>query len=264
MFPLKDNIPLARFPIVTVVLVAINVIAYLLEIRHGGSFFGGPTSSVAVHYGAIPYELTHPGKHCDLVTVPGLEGASDVACQGMRGVTGSPGAQPPSWETAFTGMFMHGGFLHIAGNMLFLAIFGPNVEDAMSRARFVLFYLLGGLVALAAQVIVDSNSTAPTLGASGAIAAVLGGYIVLYPRARILTLVFIVFFVTIIEVPAVFLLGFWFVEQLYFGAAGLSNPVGGGGGVAYFAHVGGFVFGLALIGLFAAHRKSEPPRFPVY
>jgi len=130
--------------------------------------------------------------------------------------------------------------------------------------RFLAFYLLGGLVALGAQVLVDPNSTAPTLGASGAIAAVLGGYIVLYPRARILSLVFIVFFVTIIEVPAIFLLGFWFLEQLYFGAAGLTNPVGGSEGVAYFAHVGGFVFGLALIGVFARHRKSVPPRFPVY
>src|SRR5690242_10725466 len=100
MFPLKDNIPLTRFPIVTVVLIAINVIAYLLEIRHGGSFFGGPDESVAVHYGAIPYELTHPGSHCDLVTTPTLEGSvSSVACQGMAGVRGSPGAQPATWET---------------------------------------------------------------------------------------------------------------------------------------------------------------------
>jgi membrane associated rhomboid family serine protease len=265
MFPLKDNIPNEHFPLVTVALVAINVIAYLLSIRHGGGLLGGPANSVAVHYGAIPYELTHPGKHCDLVTIRTLEGvAGEVACQGQPGVTGSAGAQPATWETVFTSMFLHGGILHIAGNMLFLAIFGPNVEDAMGHVRFMIFYLLGGLVALAAQVLVGPNSTAPTLGASGAIAAVLGGYIVLYPRARILSLVFIVFFVTIVEIPAVFVLGFWFLEQIYFGAAGLTNPTGGGGGVAYFAHVGGFAFGLALIGLFAVHRKSEPPRFPLY
>ena len=265
MFPLKDNIPNEHFPLVTVALVAINVIAYLLSIRHGGSLLGGPANSVAVHYGAIPYELTHPGKHCDLVSIRTLEGVgSEVACQGQQGVTGSAAPQPATWETVFTSMFLHGGILHIAGNMLFLAIFGPNVEDAMGRVRFIVFYLLGGLVALGAQVLVGPNSTAPTLGASGAIAAVLGGYIVLYPRARILSLVFIVFFVTIIEVPAVFLLGFWFLEQIYFGSAGLTNPTGGGGGVAYFAHVGGFLFGLALIGLFAVHRKSEPPRFPLY
>jgi len=269
MFPLKDNIPLERFPIVTVALVVINVIAYLLEIRHGGSFFGGPTESVAVHYGAIPYELTHPGRHCGLITTPTPEGSfSSVACQGMPGVTPSPGAQPATWETAFTSMFLHGSFLHIFGNMLFLAIFGPSVEDAMGRVRYTSFYLLGGLVALGAQVLVGPSSTAPTLGASGAIAAVLGGYLLLYPRARVLSLVFIVFFVTIIEVPAVFLLGFWFLEQLYFGAAGLASPVGGGEGVAYFAHIGGFAFGLMLVRLFARRSRSagkpEPPRLPVY
>jgi membrane associated rhomboid family serine protease len=265
MFPLKDNIPLARFPIVTVVLVVINVIAYLLEIRHGGSFLGGPPESVAVHYGAIPYELTHPGRHCDLISTPTPEGVlRSVACQGMPGVTGSPAAQPPTWETVFTSMFLHGSFLHIFGNMLFLAIFGPTVEDSMGRFRYGAFYLLGGLVALGAQVLVSSDSTAPTLGASGAIAAVLGGYLVLYPRARILSLVFIVFFVTIVEIPAVLLLGFWFLEQLYFGAAGLASPVGGGEGVAYFAHIGGFAFGLLVIRLFVGRHKPESPALPVY
>jgi membrane associated rhomboid family serine protease len=264
MFPIKDNIPLARFPIVTVALVAINVIVYQLEIRHGGSFFGGPSDSVAVRYGAIPYELTHPGSHCGLVSVQTLQGpASTVACQGQPGVTGSPPAgAPATWETAFTSMFLHGSFLHIFGNMLFLAIFGPTVEDAMGRVRFPVFYLLGGLVALGAQVLVDPSSTTPTLGASGAIAAVLGGYIVLYPRARILTVVLIIFFVTIIEVPALVLLGFWFVVQLWFGAAGLASPVGSGEGVAYFAHVGGFLFGLLLIRLFVKGRRPKPTPEP--
>src|SRR5437899_1340076 len=128
MFPLKDNIPNERFPIVTFALVAINVIVYLISIRHGGSFFGGPSSEVSVHYGAIPYELTHPGDHCDLVSTQTFEGvASTIACQGQAGVSGTPSPQPASWETVFTSMFMHGGFLHIAGNMVFLAIFGPNV-----------------------------------------------------------------------------------------------------------------------------------------
>src|SRR2546422_447979 len=117
MFPLKDNIPNERFPFVTVAPIAIHVIAYLLSIRHGGSFFGGPTDSSAVHYGAIPYELTHPGKHCDLVSVQTLEGSgATVACQGQRGVSGTPPAQLATWETPFTSMFLHGGFLHIAGN----------------------------------------------------------------------------------------------------------------------------------------------------
>jgi rhomboid family protein len=218
------------------VLVAINVVVYLLEIRHGGSFFGGPTAGVEVHYGAIPYKLTHTSK---LTT----------------------------WETVFTSMFLHASFLHIFGNMIFLAIFGPTVEDAVGRLRFPVFYLLGGLVALGAQVAADPNATGPTLGASGAIAAVLGGYILLYPRARVLALVFIVFFFTLVEVPAVFLLGFWFLEQLYLGAAGLAGT-GSGEGVAYFAHVGGFAFGLLAIRLFAGRRRSSggapQPPLPVY
>ncbi len=248
MFPLKDNIPLARFPLVTVSLIVINVVAYLLEIRHGGHFFSGPTNEVTVRWGAIPYEFTHPGEHCALVAVPSGEGAT-VACQGQAGVVGHPGSQPATWVTAFTSMFMHASFLHILGNMVFLAIFGPSVEDRIGRLRFLAFYLLGGLVALAAQVLVGPDSTSPTIGASGAIAAVLGGYILMYPRARVISLVFIVFFVTLVELPAVYLLGFWFLLQLFFGLAGLATPVGGSEGVAYFAHVGGFLFGLLVIWL---------------
>jgi membrane associated rhomboid family serine protease len=172
--------------------------------------------------------------------------------------------------TALTSMFLHASFLHIFGNMIFLAIFGPTVEDAMGRVRFLVFYLLGGLIALGAQVAAGPGLTGPTLGASGAIAAVLGGYILLYPRARVLALVFIVFFFTLVEVPAVFLLAFWFVEQLYFGLAGLAS-VGGTGssseGVAYFAHIGGFAFGLLAIKLFVARRArgpAAPPSLPVY
>jgi membrane associated rhomboid family serine protease len=170
----------------------------------------------------------------------------------------------PAWETIVTSMFMHGSFLHIAGNMLFLWIFGNNVEDSMGPAKFIVFYLLGGLAALGLQVAVGPNSTSPTIGASGAIAGVLGGYILLYPRARVLTLVIIIFFVTVIELPALVMLGIWFAEQAVFGASNLTNPTGGGGGVAYFAHVGGFGFGLAAIKLFATKRKEVPPRLPVY
>jgi len=260
MFPLKDNIPLARVPLITIALIAINVIAYLMEIRHGGSFFGGPSETVTVHYGAIPYELTNPGQHCDLATlIEGESTQSFVACTPNSQLAGTAASQPATWLTVFTSMFLHGSFLHIFGNMLFLAIFGPTVEDRVGRLRFTAFYLLGGLVALAAQTAVNPGSTAPTLGASGAIAAVLGGYILLYPRARVLTLVFIIFFVTIIEVPAFYLLGFWFLEQLWFGAAGLATPLGGQG-VAYFAHLGGFLFGLAAIRVFSARTKAGGER----
>lgn len=263
-FPIRDNIPLSRLPIVTIAILAVNVVAYLLSIRHGGSFFGGPPNAVAVRYGAIPYELTHPASHCELTALHTSAGPlSNVACEGQPGVSGRAAQQPPTGATLITSMFLHGSFLHIFGNMVFLAIFGPNVEDALGRVRFPLFYLLAGLLALGAQVLVDPSSTAPTLGASGAIAGVLGGYIVLYPRARVLTLVFIVFLATIIEVPALVLLLVWFLEQLYFGAAGLASPLGGGGGVAYFAHVGGFAFGLLLIRLFAG-RSGAQGRLPVY
>jgi membrane associated rhomboid family serine protease len=260
MFPLKDNIPNERLPLITIALILLNVIVYLLEIRHGGSFFGGPNNTTPLHDAAIPYDLAHPGTYCTLHPVSGEFGRVALHSECRNGPY--PG-QIATWQTAFASMFLHADFLHIFGNMLFLAIFGPNVEEAMGRLRFPVFYLLGGLAALAGQVLIDPNSTAPTLGASGAIAAVLGGYIVLYPRARVLTLVVIVFFFTLVELPAVILLGFWFAEQLYFGAAGLTNPVGGGGGVAYFAHVGGFLFGLALIGLFTRRWRAPSSGLPV-
>ncbi len=240
-------------PLVTIALIGLNVIAYLLEIRHGGSFFGGPSPREAVRYGAIPYALTHPGEHCALVSATHPV-AQRVSCRGGAVAAGSR----PAWLTAFTSMFLHGSFLHIFGNMLFLAIFGPNVEDSMSRPRYLAFYLLGGLVALGAQVAIAPDSTVPTLGASGAIAAVLGGYILLFPRARVITLVLIVFFFTIVELPALVLLGLWFLEQLWFALAGLASPLGGSEGVAYFAHVGGFAFGMLAIRAFLTRRGSVP------
>ena len=163
----------------------------------------------------------------------------------------------PWWQTVVTSMFMHASILHIAGNLLFLWIFGNNVEDAMGPVKFLGFYVLGGIAALALQTAVGPNSIAPTVGASGAIAAVLGGYIVLYPRARVLSLVFIILFFTVIELPALLMLGLWFAEQAVFGAAGLTST--STGGVAYFAHVGGFVFGALTIRWLASRRKAVPP-----
>jgi membrane associated rhomboid family serine protease len=140
--------------------------------------------------------------------------------------------------------------------MLFLWIFGNNVEDSMGPLKFLAFYLVSGLAATALQVAMDPGSTVPSLGASGAIAGVLGGYLLLFPRARVITLIFIIFFVTIVELPAIWILGFWFVEQVLFGYFDL-NSAGVGGGVAYFAHIGGFVFGLLAIRLFADERKQR-------
>jgi membrane associated rhomboid family serine protease len=250
MIPIKDNIPTDRFPLVTVALIVTNVIVYLLAIRHGGSLISGPDTQEVVKYGATPYALTHSGVHCGLVT------PTELGCG--RGINGLP-----PWETVFTAMFMHASILHIGGNMLFLWIFGNNVEDAMGPIRFIVFYLLGGVAALALQVLVGPNSVAPTIGASGAIAAVLGGYIVLYPRARVLTLVLIIFFFGVIELPAWVMLGIWFAEQAAFGAAGLTS-LGSSGGVAYFAHVGGFAFGLLTIRLLATRRKPTPPTAAAY
>ena len=232
MLPLKDNIPTEKTAWLTIALIVANAIVYVLAVRHGGSLWSGPSADVSVRYGAIPHDLTHPNGR--------------------------------AWETPFTAMFMHGSLLHLAGNMLFLWIFGNNVEDSMGRLRFIVFYLLGGLAALAGQVLVDPSSTVPTIGASGAIAAVLGGYVVLNPRARVVTLVLIIFFVTIVELPALLVLGFWFVLQVVYAQAQVTDPTGGGGGVAYFAHVGGFVFGLLLIRAFAVHRKRLPPAQPLY
>jgi membrane associated rhomboid family serine protease len=164
-------------------------------------------------------------------------------------------------------MFMHGGILHLAGNMLFLWVFGNNIEDSMGRPRFLLFYVLAGLIAVYAQALLDTASTVPTIGASGAVAGVLGGYALLHPRASVLTLIFLVFFVTLIEIPAAILLGIWFLLQ-FIPAIGQTaiTDMAGGDNVAYLAHVAGFAFGLAAIKLFARRgggSRAGPPD-PVY
>jgi membrane associated rhomboid family serine protease len=262
VFPLKDNIPTDRTAFVTIALIVINALVYFV-LQKGGILSGPPDQGV-VHYGAIPYELTHPGKECDALFGPDGIARSRVVCEGVEPVTVTD--TPATLLTVFTAMFMHGSILHLGGNMLFLWIFGNNVEDAMGPLKFIAFYLLGGIAALALQVFVEPNAMVPTVGASGAIAAVLGGYILLYPRARVVTLIFIVFFFTILELPAMLILGFWFVQQVAFGYFDMTNPAGGGGGVAYFAHIGGFVFGLLAIKLFANRAKdySPPPKYPVY
>ena len=254
MIPLKDNIPADRFPIVTVGLIIANFVVYILAIRHGGSFINGPDLQEVVKYGAIPKVLTHCLTKNEVTRV--VNGGYSIACTNSGGT--------PAWQTVFTAMFMHANILHIAGNMLFLWIFGNNVEDSMGYVKYLLFYIAGGVAAFALQVAVVPNSTAPTLGASGAIAAVLGGYILIYPRARVLTLVIIIFFFTIIEIPAWAVLGIWFLEQAAFGYAGWTTHSTASGGVAYYAHIGGFLFGLLLIRLLATKRKRPVSRYPVY
>jgi membrane associated rhomboid family serine protease len=261
LLPLKDDIPTRRFPVLTVAIIVICCAVYFI-FEQGFWELGTTGNERVLEYGAIPYEITHPGDEC------GSTADGRVACEGQPGVVGPAPDQAPWWVTLFTSMFMHGSLLHLAGNMLFLWIFGNNIEDSMTEFRFVAFYLLGGLAALGAQVLVEPSAAIPTVGASGAIAGVLGGYALLYPRARVITVVFIIIFFTVIELPALLVLGFWILMQLFLGANDLgSQAVGGEGGVAYFAHIGGFVFGLIAIKLFAnrVHEDYERAhRLPVY
>jgi membrane associated rhomboid family serine protease len=239
----------------------------------------------ALEYGAIPYRITKPDAgDCsvgavDVTTAP----TAGVVCPGtadFEEAVAYSRANPEEnagpfevdqavwWVTLFTSMFMHGGILHIVGNLLFLWVFGNNIEDRLGRVRFLLFYLLAGLVAVYAQALIDTGSTAPTIGASGAIAGVLGAYALLFPRARVLTLIFIIFFVTLVEIPALILLAVWFILQFLPALGQVAVEPGGGQGVAYFAHVGGFVFGLAVAGVMllvtGRRDREEQPRLPVY
>jgi membrane associated rhomboid family serine protease len=262
LLPIKDDIPTRRFPIVTVVIIAINVIVFFGFQVNSVSLDGADLKQdVVLRYSAIPYEISHPGKQCaaDITGTIDCKAAADVERE-----TGQ--TFPPTFLTIFFAMFMHGGVLHLAFNMLFLWIFGNNIEDSMNRGLFALFYLLGGVVAMLAQTVFETNSMVPTLGASGAIAAVLGAYALLYPRARVLTLVIIIFFVTIIRLPALIVLGLWFLLQLL-EFSSTQPTADGGGGVAYLAHIGGFLFGLAAIRLFATNVQDDYERrhrLPVY
>jgi membrane associated rhomboid family serine protease len=245
MFPLRDNIGTRRFPIVTLALIIACTVVFLFEISRPTTHLPGYTTGISrevsgfdrvtAEWGFVPCELTHRCAH------PGRADLSEPD----GGVAEVRVEQHSAWLTLFASIFMHGGWLHIVGNMLFLWIFGNNVEDRMGRVRYALFYLVCGVVAALAQLATDVSSGVPNIGASGAIAGVLGAYLVLYPRARVLTAVTLLVFFAIIEVPAILLLGAWFVLQVLDGSAGLVTA--GNGGVAYFAHVGGFAAGLLLV-----------------
>ena len=269
MIPLKDNLPTARFPIVTVVLIAINVAFFAWQLS-ASSEEGSATSpaleragaserdQLNFEYGAIPKEVLNPGEYCAPTDVKRNEIVD--SCGSKDEVEQESGLeQAPWWVTLLTSMFMHGGILHIAFNMLFLWVFGNNIEDAMGRLRFVAFYLLAGIAAVYAQSAFNPDSIIPQIGASGAVAGVLGAYALLHPRAQVLTLIFIIFFVTIVEIPAMIMLGIWFVLQFIPAVADVATTdVAGEGGVAYLAHVGGFAFGLAMIKLFVLGRGESP------
>jgi membrane associated rhomboid family serine protease len=232
VLPLKDNVPTRSFPLVTVGLIVVNSIVWIWEWKTG-------VNKEVLHYGYYPCTLDH---ECLASIVPA--------------------DRLPWYEGAFTGMFLHGGWLHIGGNMLFLWIFGNNVEDAMGKVRFFLWYLAAGLVATALQTFVTLKfsgalgASIPNVGASGAIAGVLGAYLVLLPQARVLTAFFFIL-IFLREIPAVWFLGIWFLFQLWDGGFAILHPQSGGG-VAFFAHVGGFVFGAATVYLVAVRRPLRP------
>jgi membrane associated rhomboid family serine protease len=284
VLPLKDNNPTSRFPVVTVALIAICVAVFIWQLqfpenqRLSDAGFGHIDQS-SLEYGAIPYRITHTNVgDCSIgavndqneagVVCPGTTAFREAHDRANSGISPQPIPinEAAWWVTLFTSMFMHGGILHIAGNMLFLWVFGNNIEDRLGRAKFAIFYLLAGLIAVYTQALIDPSSTAPTIGASGAIAGVLGAYALLFPRARVLTLIFIIFFVTLVEIPALILLALWFILQFVPALGQVAVGSGGDQGVAYFAHVGGFVFGLAVAAalILIRGRPQEEPRLPVY
>jgi membrane associated rhomboid family serine protease len=282
LIPLKDNVPTSRFPLLTIVLIVANIGVFVWQLTYSSDSASTPALAAlelserdqnSIEYGAIPFRITHPGKDCAVGATRDsfVSGEAEIVCEGSREyrearASGQAGRAPfvpldqaPWWVTVLSSMFMHGGLLHIGFNMLFLWIFGNNIEDAMGRARFLLFYLLAGIVAVYAQALLDTGATIPTIGASGAVAGVLGAYALLLPRARVLTLVFIIFFATLVEIPAFVMLGIWFALQFLPAVGQVATPeIAGEGGVAYFAHVGGFIFGLALVKLFVRRLTPRP------
>ena len=231
MIPYRDENATLRTPVVTIALIAINVVVWIVV---QGAGMAVPLARSVCNFGLIAGELTGrvaPGTSFGM--------GPDLVC-----VT-DPGRGASHLITA---MFLHGSWMHLIGNMWFLWIFGNNIEDSMGRVRFVVFYLLCGLAAAAAQVATDPSSLAPMIGASGAISGVMGAYLVLYPRVRVYTLVPIGFFLTSIALPAWTMLLFWMGIQLVSGLVSLART--SVGGVAFFAHIGGFVAGLILILLF--------------
>lgn len=231
MIPLKDDNPTRTFPVVTIALIALNLAVFVWELL-------------------LPTEVLARSIIARFAVIPAR-------------ITGMDPFAPAAWGDAgvrlLGAMFLHGGILHVAGNMIYLWIFGNNIEDAMGHGRFLLFYLVCGLCASLAQILTSPESGVPMIGASGAVSGVLGAYLVLYPAARVLTLVFLLFFVRIVSIPAVIVLGVWFLIQIVNAGQPLPGRIAPGG-VAWMAHIGGFVAGMALILLFRKRR----PRYALF
>jgi len=241
VIPLKDDVPTQSFPLVSVALIATNVLVYLYEFF---LWIPGGSSRAA----AIAGERAYEGFIFEFGLIPCRLGE---VCPAKLATIFA--AAPAPWLTVFTSMFVHAGFFHFAGNMLYLWIFGNNIEDSMGKIRFTIFYLLSGLGAAAGQILVNPGSRIPMVGASGAVSGVLGAYLLLFPHARVLTLIPLGFFTQVTEIPAIFVLGFWIVVQLVNGLLTFNFQ---GGGVAWFAHIGGFTVGMLLVGLFKRRTVS--------
>lgn len=223
MIPLKDNIERQSFPIVNTLLIILNVIVFVYEMGLGGV---AGLNSFIVEYGVIPTRFLS---------------STDLSMNRIFPL--------------FSSMFMHANLLHIGGNMLFLFIFGDNVEDSMGHFRYLFFYILVGLLSGMAHIFANPSSTIPSLGASGAIAGVLGAYFLIYPRAKVATLIFLLFFFQAIEVPAWIFLGLWFLLQIVNGTTSIGGSPAGG--VAWWAHIGGFASGMLLVLFFKRRRKED-------
>lgn len=235
MFPIgDDNSGRQSFPIVNTVLIATNVVVFLYQLL---LLAQSPRQLEAFvfKYGAIPFELT-------------------------RGIDIPPTVGFPIYLTIFTSMFLHGGFAHLIGNMWYLYIFGDNVEDSMGHFRYLIFYLLGGVAAAWTQILLDPSSRIPMIGASGAISAVMGAYLVLYPGGLVRTVALFGFIPIFFYLPAIILIGLWFILQFFAGLASLGVPTANTGGVAYWAHIGGFIAGLILVWLFRNPDRVERQR----
>lgn len=230
MIPLSDDPgPRRRLPVVNYALIAANILVFIAEQKYGACFQAA--------YSTVPYAITHG------------------QAQAIAGC--SYGEPSPVYLTLLTSMFLHANVLHIAGNMLFLWIFGDNVEDRLGHIGYLVFYLFCGLVASAAQIAVAPNSTLLNLGASGAIAGVLGAYLVFFPGSKVRTLIYVGFFITFVRLSAFVVIGLWFVLQLVSGLASLNPSQVESGGVAYFAHVGGFAAGLVIALILRPFLKSQ-------
>ena len=272
MFPIKDHNPTFRPAVVVPVIIAINVVMFLFVQPTLRGLQMDPLEREVTETAffacraSIPYEVTHGELVLDAARrgeVSSQQSLLVAAAQdGFEG-TRADGFTDPCrnknvWLAIITSMFLHGGLLHIGGNMLFLWVFGNNIEDRLGRGKFLAFYLLAGIIATYAQAAINPGSTVPLIGASGAVAGVLGAYLLLYPRARVTTLV-IFFFITAIELPAVIVLGLWFVLQVFQGVGSVAGDVGG---VAYFAHIGGFLAGMAMLAVLRP--RPQPPRGVYY